>query len=160
MHREIVQVDAEVVKEELPPQLLQEDLELWDVDRLLKSHHHVHATLSRYGSDDSNSFIGVLPVVDLDVLVLLAVLMRGNGGLSHHRLVHVDDMKAIIIGTLQSFSCFWYLKPDLPSLDVCKYLRYPDFLLPNLVLPIDGLQLLRRQLLVRERAHEVCCSLL
>ena len=137
VYREVVKIDAEVIEEELPPQLLQKDLELWYVYGLLKSHYKVHTILSRYGSNSSNGFVGVLPVVNLDALILLAVFMGGDGGLGHHHLINVDNMKAIIISTLQRFPYLGNLEPYLPSLDVCKYLSYPDFLFSNLMFFID-----------------------
>ena len=45
MYLEVVKVDAEVIKEVASTQLLQVDIKLLAIHRILKSHDQVHASL-------------------------------------------------------------------------------------------------------------------
>ena len=100
MYRQIVKVNTEVIKEILPPQFLYECLEFWYIHRFLKSHHKIYATLSRYGGNDSNGFIGILLIVDLNALILLTIFMGGDGRFGYHHFINVDNVESVIIGTL------------------------------------------------------------
>ena len=96
MHRQIIQVDAQVIKEELPPQLLEVDLELWDVDGFLEQHDHIYTIFNRDASYYSNCFCCILLIVYVDLRILLAVFMGRDGRSGHHHLINIYHMEPII----------------------------------------------------------------
>ena len=90
-------VDAEAVHEErhlvegeLAPQSSQELDELGLVDGLVEVHHQVHPVLAGDRGHGGDAESAELLVVHLNRLALQRVLVRRDGGLGRHHLVHVE----------------------------------------------------------------------
>ena len=156
--REVVEEDGHVIGPVLPPQLLEEDLELRSVDRALLDLYELEASAIGDGGNDGIA----APVVLL--WVILQRLVHGTPGhlrqcrLGEADFIQVHDAEALRPDVAQLLVGFPGSNVDPCQVRLRHELGFPQQLPLDLVLPVDFPQLGSRQPHVREPSVEAGTS--
>ena len=152
---QVVHDEADVVEEVPGPQLVEPDLELLDVHRLVELHHQVDSSLLGDASEHCNCATTILPLVHLHFMPLSGPLVGGDGLGGHHGLVEVDDPEAPGSHHLDLLRHELGLPPDPPLSVWGVDLGDADLLLADVVALVDGAVLGHGDLSVRPPVEEL-----